>query len=236
MISQTRDVARTRQLFERLADVQGLLRLPDVAITVYGPEARPLGWVGRPATLPIGRITGSDALFLAESSLGLRLTRVAPVDDLQDSGRRVATLVAEAPLPRTSRPPQDPTSFVIETSVVPVPLRLGFEAAGAAGVDGAIVVEGPGGDPLAVVDVPADDIGAARAQRRRSLLALELAVLGAVLLLLTGPLLDWRRITRRVRGHVALTLAILGLLVAARVIGVARGADVRHRDAAPRGR
>ena len=113
---------------------------------------------------------------------------------------------------------------------MPVPLRLGFEAAGAAGIDGAIVVEGPGGDPLAVVDVPADDIGAARAQRRRSLLALELAVLGAVLLLLTGPLLDWRRITRRVRGHVALTLAILGLLVAARVLGVARRAAARHRE------
>ena len=215
VISQTRDQARTRQVFERLAAVEEALQIPEVAITVYGLEARPFGWVGRPATLPIGRITGPDALFLAESPLGLRLTRVAPVLDLQDAARRVATLVVEAPLPGTSRLPDSPEGFEISTSVVPVPLRLGFEAARTAG---GVVISGPSGEPLAVVEVPADEIRAARELQRQRRWAVALAVLCVVLLLLTGPLLDWRRLVRTVPGHIGLTVVLLALLVAARAI------------------
>ncbi len=76
---------------------------------------------------------------------------------------------------------------------MPVPLRLGFEAARTAG---GIVISGPSGEPLAVVEVPADEIGAARELQRQRLWAVALAVLCAVLLLLTGPLLDWRRLVR----------------------------------------
>ena len=101
--ASTRELAGTRELFDRLADVAAALDLPGVAVTVYGPEARPMAWAGRPATLPIVRITGPEALFLAPSSLGLRLTRVAPVVDPAAPERRMATIVAEAPLPRAGR-------------------------------------------------------------------------------------------------------------------------------------
>jgi signal transduction histidine kinase len=214
-IGQTRDQARMRQIFERLAAVEASLQVPELAITLYGFETRPLGWVGRPATLPIGRITGPDALFLAESSLGLRLTRVAPIVDPQEPGRRAATLVVEAPLPGTARSPQRPEGFEIRTTVVPVPLRLGFEAARTAG---GIVIDGPAGEPLAVVEVPSDDIRAARDRRRTRLWAVELAVLCVVLLLLTGPLLDWRHVARRVPTHIVLTMTLIAQLLGARVI------------------
>jgi signal transduction histidine kinase len=214
LVSQTRDQSRTRQAFDRLEAVARLVPVPEVAITLYGTDARPLAWVGRPASLPLGRLTGPDALFLAESSLGLRLTRVAPVTDLVETGRRVATLVVEAPLPGTSRDPDEPGGFAIETSVIRVPLRLGFEAAGSSGP---IAIAGPSGERLAVIEVPAPAIEAARQRSRVGLLALELTLLGVVLLLLTGPTLDWRRLVRSVPAHITLTLTVLALLLAARV-------------------
>jgi signal transduction histidine kinase len=214
-VSQTREQGRIRQLFDRLGDVESMLRLPDVAITVYGAEARPLAWVGRPASLPIGRITGSDALFLAESPLGLRLTQVTPIDDLDDGTRRAATLVVEAPLPGTDVREGVPEGFVIATSVVPVPVRRGVEAASAAG---AIAIESRTGEPLAVVDVPADEIDAARRAWRTRTTASVVVAVAAMLLLLCGPLLDWRRQVRTIPRHIGLTATVLALLVAARAI------------------
>lgn len=214
-VSRTRDQARIRQLFDRLDAVDALLRLPEVAITVYGAEARPLAWVGRPASLPIGRITGPDALFLAESPLGLRLTRVTPVDDPNDGAGRVATVVVEAPLPGTNVREGVPAGFVIATSVVPVPLRRGIEAASA---DGAIAVETPTGEPLAVIEVPTDAVDAARSTWRARVIGLLIVAFCGMLLLLSGPLLDWRRQVRRVGAHIALTAGVLVVLVAARAL------------------
>ena len=120
--SASRDLGDTREVFDRLAAEETRLNLPGVALTLYGPEARPLAWAGRPSTLPIVRITGPEALFLAQSPLGLRLTRVAPVVEQRPAERRVGTVVAEAPLPRADEVVQPPDGFVIGTSVVPVPL------------------------------------------------------------------------------------------------------------------
>src|SRR5262245_62047594 len=63
--SASRDLGNTRDVFDRLAVEQERLDLPGVALTLYGPEARPLAWAGRPSTLPIVRLTGPEALFLA---------------------------------------------------------------------------------------------------------------------------------------------------------------------------
>ncbi len=213
--SEARDVAGTRQVFDRIGQAEALMNLPGVAITVYGPESRPLAWAGRPANLPIGRITGSDALFLAESPLGLRLTRVARVNDPAGPDRRAVAVVAEAPLPRADKLGERSDGSVMPTSVVPVLLRPGFEGAAAAS---AIVVQSPTGEPLAAVDVAASEIELARRSWRTGVLAVQGAVLCAVLLLLSGPLLDWRRLLRSVSGHVALTLLILALLITSRAV------------------
>jgi hypothetical protein len=77
--------------------------------------------------------------------------------------------------------------FLVATSVVDVPVRLGFEGTAGSNV---IVVPSPTGEPLATVDVPSSEIEFARAQWRIRTVAAEGAVLCGVLLLLSGPLLD----------------------------------------------
>jgi signal transduction histidine kinase len=218
----TRDVAAARDLFNRLAQIEATLGVPDIAITVYGPDALPIAWAGRPANLNPTRLMGPAALFLAPSPLGLRLTRVAPV---LDAAVRIATVVAEAPLPRADRASADASELVVNTSVVPVHVRLGFERT--TGGD-AIIVRGPDGEALAAIDVPLSEIQVARERWRSSALAVQGAVWCAVLLLLCAPLLDWRRITTSVAGHAALTAGLVVLLVAARVIAwqVVRLADL----------
>jgi signal transduction histidine kinase len=212
-----RDTAAIRALFDNLAEAATLLDLQGVALTVYGPDARPVAWAGRPADLPVGRITGPEALFVAPSSMGLRLTRVAPVSDGGTPERRAATLVAEAPLPRDADVRQPRDEFVMATSVVPVPLRPGFE--GAADVAGdAILLRAATGEPLAAVYMPVSEIEFARWRWRRGVLAAEGAVACGVLLLLSGPLLDWRRLMRAISQHIAVTALILGLLLSARTI------------------
>jgi signal transduction histidine kinase len=210
----TRDATATRELFDRLANVEGILHLNADALTVYGPQGRPLAWAGRPGQLPAERLTADDALFLAPSSTGLRLTRVTAVMDPSTPDRRVATLVAEAPLPRAADTVR-PNDFSVTTSIVSVPLRLTFEA-DAPSAPGGIVILGPDGQPLARVDVPAEQVDLARSGWRTAALGAELLVFCAVLLLLIGPLLDWRRSSRSIGLHIALTATIIALLLVAR--------------------
>jgi signal transduction histidine kinase len=214
--TSARDLAGTRLLFDRVEQAAATLDLPGLAITIYGPGSRPLAWTGRPATLPLGRIMGAEALFLAPSPLGLRLTRIAPIADPAVPERRVATIAAEAPLPRSEELAHPGEGLIVDTSVVPVPLRAGFVADSSSE---AIVMRGPTGEPLAAVDVPATEIEHAIARWRAGIIAVEGGVVCGVLLLLTGPLLDWRRLLRTIGGHLALTGAILALLVIARVVG-----------------
>jgi signal transduction histidine kinase len=216
--ARTRDTAAIRALFDRLAETEAVVNLPGLAITVYGPDARPIAWAGRPATtLPMARITGPDALFLAQSPMGLRLTRVAPITDPEAPTTRAATIVAEAPLPGEGDLVQRRDAFVVATSVVPVPLRPGYEAAGD-GVANAIIVRTATGEPLAAIEVPASEVAVARAQWQRRTVAAVASVVCVVLLLLSGPLLDWRRLLRSVAGHIGLTGVILALLASARAI------------------
>lgn len=213
---ETRNEAGTRALFARAAAVDNAALESSVATTVYAPGGRPIAWSGRPAPIPIPRLSGPDALFLAPSSpTGLRLIRVKPVFDPTAPERRVATIVAEASLPGGAGVQQPAEGFLLETAIVPVPLRTRFEGAPDARA-GALVVRGPSGDAIAVVDVPSSEIEAAHARWVTRTFAAEVVVVTAVLLLLSGPLLDWRRVLPRVGPHVALSAAILALMLAAR--------------------
>jgi signal transduction histidine kinase len=215
---ETRDEAGTRALFARAAQVDTFVLESSGATTVYTTNGRPIAWSGRPASIPIPRLSGPDALFLAPGSpTGLRLIRVKPVFDSAAPDRRVATVVAEANLPGGSGSAEPAEGFLLETAIVPVPLRTRFEGAPDAR-EGAIVVRSAGGDPIAVVDVPSSDIEAAHARWMTRTLAGELVVLAAALLLLSGPLLDWRRVLPRVGPHVTLSVMILALLIGARAL------------------
>jgi signal transduction histidine kinase len=213
---ESREATARRELFEHLAAAAATLDLPAVALTVYGMDTRAVAWAGRPSPLPAERLTGPDALFLAPSSTGLRLTRVSPVVDPASPHLRLATIVAEAPLSQHSATLGSDV-FVLDTALIAVPLQLTFETGGNLPND-AIVVRDPSGLPLARVDVSEEQVAAARQRWRGGVFAALLILLCAVLLLLTGPLLDWRRLVRSVAGHVVLTLALLALLVSARVL------------------
>jgi signal transduction histidine kinase len=211
----SREQTALRTLFEQLALLEENAGLEGDALTVYDTDGRPLAWAGRPGELPLNRIAGPDAVFLAPSSTGVRLTRVAAVADAAAPDRRLATVVAEAPLPGAVQAGA-PGAFAVRTSVITVPLRLTFEAATQA--PESIVIRDARGEPLARADVPAAEVDAARAQWWRVTRGVLLLVACAVLLLLIGPLLDWRRLTRSVARHIWLTLAVLTLLAAARAL------------------
>jgi signal transduction histidine kinase len=205
------DPAATRQLFERVGAASPW---PDVAIAVYGASNEPVAWTGRSET--DDRLTGPVSLFLAQSTQGLQLVRVHPILDPADAARQVGAVVAEASLPGLTGAPLSGAEFLLATSIVPVSLRLQFE--GATDAPGAFVIRSAANEPLVAVTVSDADLAAARQRIRDRLLAAELALLGILALLLTGALLDWRRLTRSVRAAVLTTVGIALLLLAARAI------------------
>ncbi|MEP6782273.1 MAG: ATP-binding protein, partial [Acidobacteriota bacterium] len=98
-----------------------------------------------------------------------------------------------------------------------VALRLQFEGATDAGPD-AFVIQSSTKEPLAAVIVSDADLRTARQRIRARLYAAELALAALLALLLTGPLLDWRRLSRSPGSVAVLTVTIAALLIVARAI------------------
>jgi signal transduction histidine kinase len=207
------DTAATRALFD-VADAGAAQT--GVAITIYGAANEPVAWLGRSEDVPPARLTGPPSTFLAQSSQGLHLVRVEPIVDPAETARHIGAIVAEAPLPRTGDL-MPGSEFSLATSIVPVALRLQFEGAADAGAD-AFVVQSPTKEPLAAVIVSDADLGAARQRIRDRMLAAELALAAVLVLLLAGPLLDWRRVTRSTAAATLLTIVIAVDVIAARAI------------------
>ena len=167
--------------------------------------------------MPDARLSGPSSSFLSQSSQGLQLVRVEPILDPADPTNRIGAIVAETELPRIGSPSLQGSEFSIETSIVPVALRLQFEGASDAGPD-AFVIRSSTNEPLAAVTVSDVDLQRARQRIRDRLFAAELALAGVLLLLLTGALLDWRRLTKSAGAATAITLSIALLLLGARAI------------------
>jgi signal transduction histidine kinase len=204
-----------RRLFDQLA-AAGRSVGGDVVATLYGTTPTPVAWVGRPVELPDARLAGPEAVFLVPDAQGLRLVHVHPLTDPQDASQRVGTLVLQAPLARAV-PGDDGGSYHVPAAVVPVRIRPRFEG----GVEGAtdeLVIDSAGGEALAAVSVSDASLSAARDGFRRRVLAVILGVVVVVLLLATGPLLDWRRLTRRRGLGVAVTIAVGLVLVVCRAL------------------
>ncbi len=210
----TGDPDAIRALFDRINSAQRVARLPGLAVTVYGPAGRPIAWMGRAAPIPPARLNGPSALYLAPGGAGPRLVRVEPIAAAPPTSPG-GSIVAETPLPTV------PTSaggdaVLLDTSVIPVSIfaRVGLPDES----DSVIVIPAPDGEPLAAVVVPEPDVAAARAMWRSRVGGAVLAVVAVTLLLLIGPLLDWRRLVGRPRLHVALTVTVVALLIAARTV------------------
>ncbi len=207
------DTDAVRALFDRIDRAQRIAGLGGMALAVYGPVGRPLAWVGRAAPIPPARLNGPSALYLAPGPAGLRLVRVEPVAASTTAPGGV--IVAETPLP-TVTTGGGSDGLMLDTSVIPVPIfaRVGLPDESAS----VIVIPAPGGDPLAAVVVPDGDVASARTRWRTRVGGALLVVVAVTLLLLIGPLLDWRRLIGRPRLHIALTVTVVGLLVTARAV------------------
>ncbi len=213
-LAERGDQAARRRLFEQ---VIAAAQSPKVALALYGGTNEPVAWTGRSEEVPDDRLTGAASLFLAQSTQGLQLVRIQPVLDPADPARHIGALVAEAPLPGSRGAALSGADFSLETSIVPVALRLQFDGGAEADLS-AFIVRSPSDEPLVAVTVSDEHLAAARQRIRERLLAAELTLAALVLLLFTGPLLDWRRSTRSVGTAVLVTLGIVLLLLTARAI------------------
>lgn len=215
-LAEQGDAVATRRLFDQAA--AGVKASGNgVAITIYGARNQPLGWVGRSDDVPDARLTGSASQFLAQSTQGLQLVHVQPVVDPADPARHLGAIVAGAPLSPDGRAPMAGQDFSLETSIVPVSLRLQFEGAADAGPE-AFIIRTPAGEPLAAVQRSDADLTASRQRIRDRRTAAEIALAAVLLLLFAGALLDWRRSTRSLPLAASLTLAMAVLILGARAL------------------
>ncbi|MDH4063595.1 MAG: hypothetical protein OEW19_04290, partial [Acidobacteriota bacterium] len=207
------DPAAERRLFDRLAEA-ARDRGPVVSATIYGTELTPIAWTGRPVELPDARVMGPVSAFLAPDAQGLRLVRVQPLQDHADPTRRSGAVVVQAALARANvdGPPDD---YVLRTDLARVSVRPLFEGGGDAAPDEFLMRTGAG-QVLASVSLPATSLALERSAFHRRVSGALLVLTAVILLLGTGPLLDWRRVTRQCPTGVLVTMVVAAMLVVAR--------------------
>lgn len=229
VLEQPTDDRDVRALFARAADLVGKEPSEQLALTVYGTNGTPLAWAGRPSELAVssrlfspspGRMPGPSSLFVAPGPLGFRLVRVEPV---RAPGGRSAPLlgaVAAEHIFAERAPVGSPSTerFSVETSLTPVVLRTRFEGAGDRPAPYTFVVLSPSGETLVEAHVDPALLDRAREDHRAVVVDLMFGVLALTLLLLVGPFLDQRQLSRTTSLCVWTTLAAVGLVVAARLV------------------
>ena len=213
------DQAAVRALFDAVDGVwQRAGGGPDLAITVYGPDAQPLAWSGRPSQIYRFRVVADQpALFPAPGPLGLRLVCVHPVVDAR--GRRVGSIASERLLStRRSIGNMTAQDNTLTTGMGRISLRTRAEGAGEAVRPYSFLLRDSGGEVLLEATVEAADLRQARAAWASGIACVALAIAALTLLLLVGPLLDLRSAARRPATYLATTGSILALLAGAWVV------------------
>ncbi|MBI3049843.1 MAG: hypothetical protein HYY76_16180, partial [Acidobacteria bacterium] len=188
----------------------------DYAVTAYGADGQPLAWDGRPSELPPDRLQGDEAWFFTRGALGLRLVYVTPV--LTGSGERVGTVAAEQSLSLAAPPPADGDVFRYASRLAPVSLELRFESGRPTRSGHAFDVPAPSGSRLLTATLDPADLDRTRERWRRASQSLALTTFALSLVLLCGPLLDWRNRLRRARPHAAAVALIAAIVVVARLL------------------
>ena len=220
----TGDQDAVRSLFEIVRAATDDERPADLAVTVYGPNATARAWSGRPSEIPRERILGGSALFVAPGPLGPRLIHLEPVVD--DSGpatpaglpRRLGSVAAEwalSPAPSVGDPAVD--SLLLPTSIASVSLRTAADG----GTDTppfSFRLLAPSGEPLLEASVARSDLEQTREGWRRSVVGTTLAVLALTVLLIAGPLLDWRARARSRHDYLQALGALVAVVLLARVL------------------
>jgi signal transduction histidine kinase len=215
MSAAPRDQTAIMRLFDLTASVVPAADGRRTGVTIYDAAGAPIAWAGRVSDVPKERVQGPAALLIAPSALGPRLIRVEPV---AATAARSATVVVEQSLGLTEEAPGPVDTFVMQTTIAPVTLRVG--AAGptpAAGPFQFVVSSRDSAFALEAEVAPAD-LAAARARWRAAVWSVVLGVIALTMLLCTGPVIEMRRRTRETSQFLRLTAALVVIVVAARVV------------------
>jgi signal transduction histidine kinase len=210
-----------RVLFDAAA--QARQRIPEdvplLAVTIYDADGVPRGWAGRASDLPSERTKGSAApLFVTPSPLGLRLVYLQPIVAAPPDPTRLGAVAVEHVLT-----PAPPASILLTTSEYVMPtvrgrVSLRLHVAGttptASPGETVFVISAADGTPLLDASIELANLAADRADLRRTVVALALAVIAITVLLLAGPLLDARAAARAWRRELQLTFMILVVILA----------------------
>ncbi len=217
-ISQaSRDTAAARSLFTRLA----ALLPPDVigraGLTIYSAGATPLAWAGRVSDIPRDRLDGPASLFVALDALGPRLIRVDPIiDGSRPNAPPLAIVVAEQLVePRSDAATSANDTFRLPTSVVDVSLRATPGLAPPRAPYG-FAIRAADGRWLADAELSPGDLAAARERWAMLTRTAAMVVLALAILLASAPILEARRHGRTASFVLGATVALVGVLVAAR--------------------
>ncbi|MEQ1574601.1 MAG: hypothetical protein ABL993_10180, partial [Vicinamibacterales bacterium] len=228
------DTAAARRLFDAAEAALGDDRQEDLAVTLYASDGRPIAWAGRPSELPADRLQGEEAWFVAQGALGLRLVYIVPVLSQPDQAgpganrpARVGVVATERALGASAPTGGDQDDiFVVSSLMTPVSIELNFENGRTRPDASAFDVPTPAGDRLLTARVSSTDLVRTRERWRRAASSLATATGAMTLLLLCGPLLDWRDRARRVLPYLSATGLAGAAIVAGRlVLGLASPAD-----------
>src|SRR5262245_57996453 len=207
----------------RLFDIAQAATVPhtadvELAVTAYGPGSRPLAWAGRPSELPKDRLEGDEAWFIAQGALGLRLVYAMPVTDA--TGNRIGTIASEQSIrrPISTGAVTRADEFQFPGELVPVSLELAFEDIRTTPDPDRIDVTGPNGRHLVTAVITPADLVEARAQWRRMTSSIAEMTAAIFVLLLCGPLLDWRDARGAGSRYVSAAIAVAVAIVASRLL------------------
>jgi signal transduction histidine kinase len=229
VLRQPADDRDVRPLFARAAALVSADPSEQLALTVYDTSGAPLAWAGRPSELSVmprlmsvgrGRPDRAATVFVAPGPLGFRLVRIDGV--VSAAGRSsppIGAVAAEHIFPERAAPGAAANErFTIDTSLAPVVLKTRFEGAGDRPSPYSFVVRSPTGETLVEAHVDPGSLDEARRTLRAVVNSLLVGVLALTLLLMVGPCLDLRQLSRTTRPYLAATLSAAGLVVTARLL------------------
>jgi len=202
---------------------------PAASTTVWVPTApvgsyRVLAWSDGPAEdVPVDRLAGPSALFVARGTAGLRLVFVQPVES---RGRRVAVVAAETVLSPVTHVGAATPTYQFHTSLGQVQVVPPWEGAGAlpAAPNTFVITsqaDTPGSDAALIeVRYAPQTLADTRRAFRSRVFVVALVPLVVLVLFATGPMLDRRRRARGALSWIAWSVLAGAVIVAA---GVAIG-------------
>jgi signal transduction histidine kinase len=221
--ASTDDDGSAERLFEAAAAAIRAHEPIDASLTIYAaPDGRALAWAGRPTELG-DRLQSRDAwLLVSEGELGLRLAYVTPILDGEAwvgsaaAERPLSMLVAGGARSAGARACGTRGTYCFPTRLGPVSVELPTEPAtkDADGFD----VRAPSGDLLFRAIVRPEDRALTRDRWQKAIRSSVLIAIAVTLLLLIGPLLDWRNRTHQAAPFLGATLASAALVIAARSV------------------